>query len=104
MSVTPTIGRIVHYMLSGLDADQINKRRRDASQSGISAQNSGAQVHVGNSVSAGDVYPLVITRVWPGSSNGSVNGQVLLDGNDLFWATSVSEGTGQRQYQWPTRG
>lgn len=98
----PSIGRIVHYTLSEQDATATNKRRNDAQAhlgQHISASD-GSQIHVGNSVNAGDVYPMVITRVWSGTL---VNGQVLLDGNDLLWVTSVSEGEGERSWAWPPR-
>ena len=96
----PTIGRIVHYTLSAQDAEQINKRRKDAQQSGSALRNDGSQIHFGNNVSDGETYPMIITRVW---SDTAVNGSVLLDGNDTFWATSVSEGEGPRHYAWPER-
>lgn len=104
----PSIGRIVHYTLSAQDAVAINKRRKDArnlNAAGVTlaSQELGAQIHTGNEVSAGDVFPLIITRVWGDTETSAVNGQVLLDGNDLFWATSVSEGEGQRKFAWPTR-
>jgi len=99
----PSIGRIVHYTLSEQDADAINRRRTDATHTRAAAQTSGFQVHVGNSVQAGDVYPLVITRVWGNTETSAVNGQVLLDGNDTYWATSVSVGEGPRHFAWPTR-
>jgi len=41
--------------------------------------------------------------VWEGSPPIHVNGQVLLDGNDLYWATSVANGPGARQWRWPER-
>lgn len=101
----PTIGRIVHYRLSQEDAEQINRRRADANdQMGWHREHkTGAQVHVGNSVAAGDAFPMVITRVWGPTETSAVNGQVMLDGNDLFWATSVTVGDGPRSFSWPTR-
>lgn len=60
-------------------------------------------IHSGNTVDEGDVYPLVITRVCGNEPSSAVNGQVLLDGNDTYWATSVSVGEGTRHFQWPTR-
>lgn len=83
----PSIGRIVHYVLTEQDVDAINRRRADAARnmSHHRERADGSQVHFGNSVAAGDVFPLVITRVWSGSG---VNGQVLLDGNDTLWVTS----------------
>lgn len=102
MTMNPTIGRIVHYRLSDQDAAQINKRRADASahMAEHRENSNGVVVHVGNSVQAGDVYPLVITRTWGGSA---VNGQVLLDGSDTLWVTSVTEGEGLRNWSWPPR-
>ncbi|MGH7687818.1 MAG: hypothetical protein ACREN2_13525 [Candidatus Dormibacteria bacterium] len=101
----PTIGRIVLYMLAGQDAEEINRRRGHATAN-LSAhreRSDGSQIHAGNSVAAGDVYPLVITRVWGLDVTSAVNGQVLLDGNDTFWATSVTAGDGPRHFTWPQR-
>jgi len=88
----PSVGRIVHYMLTENDAEQINRRRtsgQDISKR-IEADKwpLGAQAHIGNTVRAGDVFPMMIVRVWPDSEVSSVQGQVFLDGNDCFWATS----------------
>jgi hypothetical protein len=109
MGQKPSIGRIVLYTLSEDDAKQINRRRttggaiadrikrnsEDATHWPI-----GAQAHIGNDVAEGDIYPMVVTRVW---SEGCVNGQVMLDGNDCLWATSATEGTGGHTWAWPTR-
>lgn len=95
---TPAIGRIVHYTLTDQGAETINRRRDDARFNRHGITPNGEQVHVGNPVHAGDVFPLIITRVWGGDL---INGQVLLDGNDTYWATSVHEGEGGHQYQWP---
>lgn len=86
----PTIGRIVHYTLTEEDADTINTSRRTSTAKG-------------NQVDAGDVYPLVITRVWGDQPDSAVNGQVLLDGNDVLWVTSTSVGAGPRHFAWPVR-
>lgn len=87
-----TEGRIVHYVISQMEADEINRRRKDAAdiQDRLKAGTwpLGAQAHVGNTVSAGDHIPMVVVRVW-NRDTGMVNGKVLLDGNDDFWATSV---------------
>jgi hypothetical protein len=101
----PTIGRIVHYCISSADAEQINRRRNDAhSKVAWHRENkTGSQVHVGNSVAEGDVFPMVITKVWGDTETSCVNGQVMLDGNDLFWATSVAVGVGPRTFAWPSR-
>ena len=101
----PTIGRIVHYTLSKQDADEINRRRKDAKlhRAEHIEASSGVQVHVGNDVREGDVYPLIITRVWGSTPESAINGQVALDGNDLFWVSSAAVGTGPHTFAWPTR-
>lgn len=101
----PTIGRIVHYRLSEQDATRINKRRADATaHMGEHRENSnGVVVHVGNSVRTGDIYPLFITRTWGDTEGSAVNGQVLLDGADTLWVTSVSEGDDERCWFVPPR-
>ncbi|WP_374978112.1 hypothetical protein ACEYYH_10550 [Microbacterium trichothecenolyticum] len=103
----PTLGRIVHYTLSEDDAARINKRRDDAVETAhrnkLNPEATGKQVHIGNRVNAGEVYPMVIVRVWGTTPTSSVNGQVLLDGNDTLWVTSVSVGDGERRFQWPAR-
>ena len=94
--MTPSIGRIVHYMLTDQDAEQINRRRTDGRSIADRIKEEkwplGAQAHIGNAVKAGDVFPMVIVRVWP-SDVGLVNGQVLLDGCDNYWATSRAQVT-----------
>ena len=103
--MTPTIGQVVLYCLRRGQADDINRRRkhaRAALSQHLTNQN-GAIVHVGNDVYAGDVFPMVITRVWGKTPESAVNGMVLLDGNDPFWATSVSVGAGEGTFSWPVR-
>jgi len=96
----PSIGRIVHYTITATDANQINRRRTDARESQAASLASGAVIHSGNEAEAGEVYPLLVTRVWP---NQLVNGQLFLDGNDTLWVTSVQEGEGERTWCWPPR-
>jgi hypothetical protein len=110
---TPTIGRIVHYKLSTQDAEAINRRRKDSREHwqrtpGVTVKPTGDQRHVGNAALPGDVFPMLITRIWgldldiqASTAERLVNGQVFLDGNDVLWATSVHEGDGERQYSWP---
>jgi len=100
------IGRIVHYTLSEHDAEAINKRRTDAKNVNaagvtLASQCLGAQIHVGNEVKAGEQYPATIVRVFEAAK--SANLRVWLDGNDDFWACSVSEGEGGRHWNWPPR-
>jgi hypothetical protein len=100
-----SIGRIVLYTLTLRDAEDINLRRTHSELSRIASQNSGAQVHVGNTVREGSVFPLVVTAVWNG---GQVSGQVLLDGNDNLWVKSVKQNDGDTLEQpgtwaWPVQ-
>ncbi len=104
----PSIGRIVHYCLTNQDALQINRRRTDGGS--IAARIKavpaewpiGAQAHIGNVVAEGDVFPMLITRIWgPNAPTTAVNGQVFLDGNDVLWATSRVVGEGPGTYSWP---
>jgi hypothetical protein len=104
VATAPKIGMIVHYQLSKEDAEQINRRRTTgksiAARLPLEQWPTGAQAHIGNSVDEGQVYPMMITRCWGTDPHSSVNGQVFLDGNDVFWATSVSAGTGPKTFSW----
>lgn len=107
--MTPTVGRIVHYKLSDYDAAAINQRRGDAAAfrhsvtEPVEAGETGRTGHVehtGNQAGEGDVCAAVIVRVF---SPATANLQVLLDGNDHYWATSRMEGDGPGQWSWPPR-
>ncbi len=119
----PTIGRIVHYRLTNEDAAHINRRRttgasiatrmrlgvggfhRDADgPDDLRAWPAGAQAHIGNEAHEGDTYPMLIVRVWGPTATSAVNGQVFLDGTDVFWATSRTVGEGPGTFSWPVRG
>lgn len=101
----PSIGRIVHYTLNAQNAGDINRRRDDATvhRKDHADRADGSQVHVGNGAHPGQVYPLIITRVWGDESTSAVNGQVMLDGNDTLWVTSATVGEGEGHFAWPTR-
>lgn len=107
MTTIPSIGRIVHYTLSESDALRINKRRDDAiaraHENKEHPEETGWQTHYGNRVNKGDVFPAIIVRVWGTQPDSAVNAQVLLDGNDTYWVTSVAVGEGARKFAWPTR-
>ena len=103
MTTTLRIGTPVLYTLTKHDAELINKRRQDAATpdpetlTTLAAKNTGAQIHVGNTVHEGDQYPGVVVRVFEAAH--SANLRVWLDGNDDFWACSKSEGEGPNTWQ-----
>lgn len=82
----PTIGRIVHYALNEVDVKSINKRRQDAVDKARYEVQDGVQLHFGNEARVGDIVPVIVTRV---STHEIINGQALLDGNDVLWLVSV---------------
>jgi len=101
-AIVPTIGRIVWYKMTNWEAEQINERRKHATSfmDWHRALKSGAQVHVGNKVNAGQLYPAMVVVCWGDTPTSAVNLQVFLDGNDTFWATSKSVGEKDGYYQW----
>lgn len=95
-------GRIVYLVLSERMAAEIMRRRTTASSivdrlniqaCGIQAGTvvhgwpAGAQAHVGNPVTAGDIVPAMVVALLGNSS--SINLKAQLDGSDTYWATSV---------------
>lgn len=95
----PTVGRIVHYLLTAMDVEQIHRRRVSGAGHGENWP-MGAQAHVGNPHVERQTMALMVCAVSP---NGNVNGQVFLDGNDSLWVYAVSEGTGSGSWSWPVR-
>lgn len=91
---TPTIGRTVLYVLSPVDANIINDLR---------ARSEGERQ--GNRAEAGQVYPMIIVRVWGDGPDAAVNGKVLLDGTDTDWVTSRhnDEAKTPGTFHWPAR-
>jgi hypothetical protein len=87
--MTITVGRIVHFALTEAQAERVNRRTLP---------------QTGNTARAGDVVPLIVTRVWADESGhvSCVNGQALLDGNDSLWVTSAKEGTEPGTWSWPS--
>jgi hypothetical protein len=101
----PTIGRTVLYVLKDSDVDAINRRRTNGSSIADRIKEDkwplGAQAHIGNQVEAGQIYPMIITRVWsPGEEASMVQGQVFLDGNDALWTTSVHQDANKTPGTW----
>jgi hypothetical protein len=84
---------VVNYKLSSNDAEKINKRRTTSLSIKERIEEElwplGAQAHIGNEATEGQILPMVITAV---HSESCVNGQVFLDGNDTLWVTSVLQG------------
>lgn len=79
------IGQTVFYQLTASDAQRITARR--------SAINNPAYCN-GNPVNEGQLYPAIVTAV--GAT--MVNAQVILDGDDNLWVTSVHEGEAPGQF------
>lgn len=101
----PTVGRIVLYSLTEQDAEMINRRRADARDHmhAHHINKNGVMLHVGNTVHQGDQFPMVITRTWGSDALSAVNGTVLLDGSDTFWANSRVRGEENGMWRWPPR-
>ena len=112
----PSLGRIVHYRLSAQDVEQIMQRRTTGASiaermqvqvsqvetaTPILGWPTGAQAHIGNDVHEGDTFPMLITRVWGSTATSAVNGQVFLDGHDVYWVTSRTVGDQPGQFTWP---
>lgn len=92
MDPRPTVGRVVLYTLSDQDAQRVAE-----------ARHASPATRTGNRAEAGQVYPMVIVRAWGDQPHSAVNGQVLLDGDDTLWVTSVTAGEGPRHFAWPQR-
>lgn len=85
----PTIGRIVQIALSASVAEMINGR---------------LWPNVIRSVSAGELFPLIVTRVWPAEmyqDNLVINGQIVLDGPGHLWVSTVHFGNNPGEWRWP---
>lgn len=100
VDIKPTIGRIVLYKLSAQDAEATNKRRKDFADNNMEGCPAGAQSHVGNLVGEGEILPMIIVSVLPGSEEQIINGKVFLDSNDTLWVTSVAKGEDYGNWDW----
>ena len=104
-----SVCRTVCYTISKTDAEQVSRRRTTGPEIAARIKTGewplGAQAHVGATIVEGDVFPLVVVRVDSGLN--TVNGQVLLDGNDVLYVVGVKEhlGKGGRAgcWHWPAR-
>jgi hypothetical protein len=108
-------GRIVYYVFSQQTADEVNRRRTTSNSIAermeteiepvfgdrLPAWPVGAQAHIGNPVSPGDIYPAMVVRVFEEAAfSRSINLKVLLDGSDDFWAVSVPYDEAKRPATW----
>lgn len=88
----PSLGRIIHYTLTAQDAFQINRRRTTgpsiAERLSAGHWPEGAQAHLGNTVSPGQVVAAIIVAVWPGPAM-NINARCILDGTDELWVTTI---------------
>lgn len=95
-------GRIVYYVFNDASAQEVNRRRTNAvsilERIKVLAWPVGAQAHIGNTISAGDIYPAMVIRVW--GESGCSNLKVFLDGSDVYWATSISYDVEKTQLTW----
>lgn len=104
-----SVGRTVHYKLSGDDCNRIQAQR--AIRVVVVPGNLAVHLSAGNDPKPGDVVPLIVTATSPWIQDSGVahptrrhvNGQLKLDGNDVLWVTSVEEGNDFGQWQWPAR-
>lgn len=102
----PTLGRVLLYMLSATDADEVNRRRTSgpAIRQGIDKGQwpIGAQAHIGNPAAEGQAFPADVVRVRPG---GIINLQVKLDGTDTLWVQGAVQAEDGKltpgTWQWP---
>ena len=51
-------------------------------------------------VNFAEKLPAIVVRVW---SNGILNLKVFGDSPDVIWVTSVSQGDGPNQWNWPEK-
>lgn len=90
--IVPTLGRIVYYTIPSYVAEEINRRRKHGYENMDYHRwkKNGTMVHVGNSVSAGQIVPAMIVAVWGNTPQSAVNLKLMLDGSDDYWVTSTS--------------
>lgn len=91
-AIVPTIGRIVLYTLPQYQVEDINRRRKHATEQMDYHRwkKNGAMVHVGNEVRVGQVVAAMVVAVWGNTPASAVNLKLFLDGGDDYWVTSTS--------------
>lgn len=116
-----TICRMVVYTLTGDDAEKINRRRTEPGSIADRLRPpggekpswpEGAQAHIGNAAAEGQQFPALVVNLGThplphGVGDPPINLQVFLDGNDVYWATSVKEDHSKEgapgTWTWPAR-
>lgn len=99
----PSLGRTVHYVLTEQNAKEVNDRRLKSQHRLIKTHPLALQPYKGNQAIAGQTCAMTIVRIWGTDPHAAVNGQVLLDGDDSLWVTSVTVGEGPGHFSWPPR-
>jgi hypothetical protein len=79
----PTIGRIVIYKTTEEDRKQMEKQRDETGSCNVQEK-----------------LPAIVVAVW---SSSCVNLWVIGDGEKWYWKTSVQQGDGQGQWNWPEK-
>lgn len=101
-----SLGRIVHYALTEQDVEQISRRRTEPSRIADLIKKSvwvpGVQAHIGNPVRVGQVFAADVVAVDPDVPS-VFNLRVKLDGTDVLWVQSVTEGDEPGNWFWPPR-
>lgn len=103
-----SVGRIVQYALSQRDVDAITRRRTNGysiaerMKADPPTWPAGAQAHIGSPHYTGQLVPLIVVVAWE-PNGGGINGQAILDGNDVLWVTGVTQGTAPGTWRWPER-
>jgi hypothetical protein len=94
-------GRIVYYVFSEQAATEVMRRRTTggaiAERIEQQAWPLGAQAHIGNPVSIGTIAPAMVVATF---DSDAVNLKVMLDGSDVYWATSAPYDETKRPGSW----
>ena len=80
----PEIKDIVLFTVDAYTANRVNNEREHDNKSGHLRR-----LREGLNISVGDVYPLIVTSVYP---SGMLDGQMILD-TDTYWVRDAKEGT-----------
>jgi hypothetical protein len=92
--IVPSVGRIVHYQMTSYDCTMLKEQRASLELKTDPKSIGGFSTKLaaeGNGYKEGEIVAAVIVRTWGDSVESSCNLQLLLDGNDSMWKTSVSQ-------------